>query len=444
MNVITKVEPDSIAQEMGIEIKDTLISIDGQPVADIFDYRFKIRSEYLEMLIKKPSGEEWLLEIDKEEYEELGLDFVNPLMDKEKTCTNKCVFCFIDQNPKGMRETIYFKDDDSRLSFLDGNFVTLTNMKDEDIDRIISYRLSPINISVHASEPELRTFMLKNPRSALIMEQIKKITDAGLYTNFQVVLCKGINDGINLDRTISDLSSFLPYGQGLSVVPLGVTKFRSGLHPVQPYTPEECEAIIRQVEAWQEKIFAQHGTKFVFLADEFYIKAGRPLPNEAYYEEYKHIDNGIGMMRSFIDEFEAELKISKDKTPHIKEVSVITSTAPYAYLKELTGKLALLHDITIHVYPITNQFYGETITVSGLLTGFDIINQLKGQALGERILLPSTTLKNNDVLLLDNVTVADMSNALNTPVIPTNIHGGDFLNALLGYETQVNKQKTYG
>lgn len=442
MNVITQIEPGSIAEELGLEVKDTLVSIDGEPIVDIFDYRFKIKNDTLDLLVKKSNGEEWLLEIEKDEYEDLGLDFVNPLMDKERSCTNKCVFCFIDQNPKGMRETIYFKDDDSRLSFLDGNFVTLTNMTDADLERTISYRLSPINISVHATDPDLRVFMLKNPRSALIMEQIKKIIDADLYTNFQIVLCKDINDGPHLDRSISDLSAFLPYGQGLSIVPLGLTKFRSGLHPVTPYNAEECANIIDQVEGWQQKIKAQYGTNFAFLSDEFYIKSGRPLPNADYYEEYKHIDNGIGMMRSFIDEFDDELAVNT--TPaKLKELSVITATLAYPFIKNMCEQVEQKHNVTIHVYPITNNFYGDTITVSGLLTGIDIINQLRDKPLGERLLLPSTTLKNNDTLLLDNISTDEIERALNIPLAVTNIDGGDFLKTLLGDTLEVTRQKTY-
>ena len=444
MNVIKQVEKDSIAHELGIEINDILVSIDDKPISDIFDYRFKTRNEYIEVLIQKQDGEEWLLEIDKDEDEDLGLDFANPLMDKERSCTNKCVFCFIDQNPKGMRETIYFKDDDSRLSFLDGNFVTLTNMKDDALERIISYRLSPINISVHATDPELRVAMLKNPRAALVMEHIKKFTDAELYTNFQIVLCKAINDNEHLDRSISDLSSFLPYGQGLSVVPIGITKHREGLTHVEAYTASECADIIDQVEVWQKKLLSIHGTRFVFLADEFYIKAGRALPDAESYEAYEHIDNGIGMMRSFIDEFDEAYNSNLSSEPLVSEVSVITSTGSYGYISDLCSRLEASHGIKVNVYSIVNNFYGHNISVTGLLTGGDIISQLTGKALGEKLLIPCNALKNSEDLLLDDVTIGDISASLGVRVVPVSIHGGEFLEAIIGTrESSVVHRKSY-
>jgi len=432
MNIIKNVDINSIAQEVGIEKGDTLVSINHTPISDIFDYRFHIKNENLEVLINKKNGEEWIIEIEKEEDEDLGLSFSTPLMDEEKTCKNKCVFCFIDQNPSGMRNTIYFKDDDSRLSFLEGNFVTLTNMSHEALDRVIFHRLSPVNISVHTTDPKLRVEMLKNPRSALIMEQISKLTAARLTLNFQIVLCKGINDKEHLDKSIEDLSQFLPYGQGLAIVPLGLTKHRANLPKLKPITKEDAIQTIAQVHKWQEKIKSNQGTNFAYLADEFYIMAGHPLPVEEEYEGYTQIENGIGMARSFIEEFLQEMEVPLEAKT--KEISVVTGTLFYNILKDISNKIEEKYHTKIHLYPITNNFYGDTITVSGLITGGDIINQLRGKNLGQGLLLPKSLLKKNEDLLLDNVTLGEISKELKIDVIPVNPHGGDFLRKTLGLE----------
>ena len=430
MSVITDIEKNSIAQEMGITKGDILVSINGKEVIDIFDYRYLIKQENLEVLIKKNTGEEWILEIEKEEDEDLGLVFENPLIECEKSCRNKCIFCFIDQNPKGMRPGIYFKDDDSRLSFLEGNFVTLTNMSDRELERVIFYRLSPINISVHTTDPKLREFMLKNPRSGLIMEQIRKITKAGLITNFQVVLCKGINDNSNLDKTINDLSGFFPFGQSMAIVPLGLTKHRDNLPVLEPLTCKDAKDIIKQVELWQKKLKQKIGTNFVFLADEFYILAEVPIPQNEYYEDYPQIQNGVGLLRSFMQEFEKEFE-SIPKSSHTKEISVVTGEIAYSFIKGLADKISERFGLLIHVYGIQNNFYGRSVTVSGLITGGDIIDQLTDKPLGERLLLPKCLLKSNETLLLDNISVEDIKAKLNIDVIPTEIHGGEFIRACL-------------
>ena len=278
-NIIIKVEPDSIAQEMGIEVGDILLDINGQSVKDVFDYRYLIQDEYIVIGIRKQDGEEWELEIEKDEYEDIGIVFETGLMDKAKSCSNKCIFCFIDQLPKGMRDTLYFKDDDSRLSFLQGNYVTLTNMKDEDLDRIIFYHLSPINVSVHTTDMELRKYMLKNPNAARLFEQLEKLYKAHIEMNFQIVLCAGINDGKYLDKSIEDLSRFIPFGKSMSIVPFGKSAHRQGLYPIELFTPEQCRTVIEQVTKWQNKLLKEKGTRFCFLSDEFYLTAGLPCPN---------------------------------------------------------------------------------------------------------------------------------------------------------------------
>lgn len=447
MNIITKVEEGSIAMEVGLTEGDVLVSINGREVNDIFDYRYLIRDENLEIVINKLGGEEWTIEIQKDEDEDLGLEYEYPLMSHEKSCKNKCIFCFIDQNPKGMRDTIYFKDDDSRLSFLEGNFVTLTNMKDSELDRVIFYRLSPINISVHTTDSDLRVYMLKNPRASLIMQQIQKITSAGIITNFQIVLCKGINDGKHLDKTIQDLSTFLPFGQHLSIVPLGMSAHRQSLPKLTAWDKNGANEVILQVEAWQKKFKKSHGTNFVFLADEFYILAGKRVPENNEYEEYNQISNGIGMVRNFIEEFKEEQKEMKFKgdIKKLGEVSVATGVIAYSYIKEITTEIEEDFGIKIHTYPITNDFYGGGVTVAGLLTGGDIIGQLKNKRLGNKLLLPKSLLKNNEELLLDNVTINDIQKALGVSVEACGIHGGEFLNRVLGIKgIEVPNAKTYG
>lgn len=445
MNIITKVESNTIATEVGLEIGDNIISINGKEIIDIFDYRYLIKDEYIEIIIKKQTGDEWVLEIEKDEDEDLGVEFKYPLMDCEKSCRNKCIFCFIDQNPKGMRQTIYFKDDDSRLSFLDGNFVTLTNMSDKELDRIIFYKLSPINISVHTTDPDLRVFMLKNPRASLIMEQLKKITNAGLITSYQIVLCKGINDGFQLDKTIKDLAQFLPNGKNITIVPLGLSKHRDNLPQLAPFNSDDAKIIIEQVHNWQQKFKISHGTNFAFLADEFYILANQPLPKNEEYEGYPQIENGIGMVRNFTEEFYKQLKTLLTKKPSLNEISIVTGAIAYKFLKEINTTIEQNFGIKIHTYPIFNKFYGESITVTGLLTGGDIISQLKDKPLGKLLILPKSLLRNNDDILLDDTKVIDIQNALGVTVSPCGVHGGEYLNKALGINSSFLKnKKTYG
>ena len=441
MNIITKVEEDSIALEMGVCEKDVLISVNDQKINDIFDYRYLIKNEELEVLIEKPNGEKWVLEIEKDEDEDLGLHFENPLMAHEKTCKNKCIFCFIDQNPKGMRKSIYFKDDDSRLSFLDGNFVTLTNMKDEELDRIIFYHLSPINISVHSTDPALRTMMLKNPRSALIMDQIERITSARIETNFQIVLCKGINDKSHLDKSIEDLARFFPFGKSLTIVPLGMSKHREGLPQLERFSSEDAKEVIEQVSVWQKKFKKELGSSFAFLADEFYLLAGVSLPDYDHYEGYSQIENGIGMIRSFEEEFYDEIKNNQDFKS--REISIVTGTCAYDFIKGLCTEIEKRYPVKINVHRIVNDFYGSTITVSGLLTGRDIIRNLKSKDLGDAVYIPMSSLRNHEDIFLDDITVSDIEKELNIDIVPLEIHGGKFLKNILGQKIENNKRKTY-
>ena len=297
LHIVDSVAPGSIAGELDIEAGDALVEINGNKIEDIFDYQYYTQDEYIEVLIRKPSGEEWILEIDKEYDEDLGITFENGLMDDYRSCRNKCIFCFIDQMPKGMRDTLYFKDDDSRLSFLQGNYVTLTNMSDADVDRIIRYRLSPINVSFQTTNPALRCKMLNNRFAGQALEKAWKLARAGITMNGQIVLCKGVNDGAELERSISDLSAYLPNLESVSVVPVGLSKYRDGLFPLEPFTPQDARQVLAAIHKWQDKLYDAHGVHFVHASDEWYILAGEELPEEERYDGYLQLENGVGMLR---------------------------------------------------------------------------------------------------------------------------------------------------
>ena len=312
-HVVQNIEAGSAAQEMGIEPGDVLLAINGIEVMDIFDYQYLMQDEYIEVLVRKPSGEEWLLEIDKEYHEDLGIVFENGLMDEYRSCRNKCIFCFIDQMPKGMRETLYFKDDDSRLSFLQGNYVTLTNMSDEDVERIIKYMLSPINISFQTTNPELRCKMLNNRFAGQVLEHVKKLYAAGITMNGQIVLCKGINDGLELERSISDLAAYLPHLESVSVVPVGLSKYRDGLYPLEPFSKEDARKVLQCIHKWQEKIYPEYGLHFVHASDEWYVLAEEELPEAERYDGYLQLENGVGMLRLQMDEFDEAMEQAEEE-----------------------------------------------------------------------------------------------------------------------------------
>lgn len=404
-HIVKSVLDGSIAEELEIEPGDNILAVNDHPIEDIFDYQYLINDEYIELLVRKPDGEEWLLEIDKEYDEDLGIVFENSLMDNYKSCYNKCIFCFIDQNPKGMRDTIYFKDDDSRLSFLQGNYITLTNMKDADIDRIINYHLAPINISVHTTNPELRCSMLNNRFAGTILERIRKFYNAGIPMNGQVVLCKGINDGDELRRTISDLMEFVPVMESMSVVPVGLSDYRDGLFHLEPFTAEDAGEVIDIIEGFQKECYEKHGIHFVQASDEWYINAGREFPEAERYDGFIQLENGVGMVRLLSDEFdEAFDEIEGDDRE--LEVSAVTGVLVYNSIKRLVDRIGeKFPNVKIHLYKIINDFFGHRITVTGLLTGGDIIKQLKDKPLGERLVLPSNTLMADEPKFLDDLTL---------------------------------------
>lgn len=432
LHIIASVEPDSIAEEMELVPGDAVYMVNGEVIEDVFDYRYLINDEYIVLSVIKANGEEWELEIEKDYDEDLGITFESSLMDNYHSCANQCIFCFIDQMPPHMRDTLYFKDDDSRLSFLQGNYITMTNMKEKDLDRIIRYRLEPINISVHTTEPDLRRFMLHNRFAGRLMDQLKRLYEGRIEMNAQIVLCKNINDREHLDRSIEDLSQFLPYLESVSVVPMGFTKFREHLYPVEMYTGEDAKKVLDQIESWQEKLLAEYGNRFVYAGDEWYIMAGRDLPKEDEYDGYGQLENGIGMMRLLIEEFRAELALhaGDDRKRHI---STVTGVLAYKYICQLVAELQeKFPNVQVDVHCIVNHFFGETITVTGLLTGGDIIEQLKGQDLGSHLLLPVNTLRSGERVLLDDVTVDDIEKALQVPVDIIESNGDDLVRKILG------------
>ena len=436
-HIIDKVLEGSIAEELEIEAGDELLAINDQEIEDIFDYQYYVEDEYIEVLIRKPDGEEWLLEIDKDPDEDLGIVFENGLMDDYRSCHNKCIFCFIDQMPKGMRETLYFKDDDSRLSFLQGNYITLTNMSDSDVDRIIKYNLSPINISFQTTNPELRCKMLNNRFAGQALEKVKKFYEAGIVMNGQIVLCKGVNDGEELERSICDLYEYLPYLESVSVVPVGLSKYRDGLYPLEPFNKEEALAVLQVIHKWQKKAYEEYELHFIHASDEWYLLAGVELPEENNYDGYLQLENGVGMLRLFMNEFEDGLQElvaeqKGEKVIHKEELSIITGKLSFPCIKNAAERLEeYVEGLIIHVHAIRNDFFGENITVSGLLTGTDIMAQGSKLPLGERMLLPENVLRSGEQVLLDDYTVQDLEKTLQVSVDIVKSSGYDFIKKIL-------------
>ena len=415
------VQPGSIAEELEIEPGDELISINDQKIEDVFDYHYLVNDDYLTVLIRKTNGEEWELEIEKDYEEDLGIEFDNGLMDEYRSCRNNCIFCFIDQMPPGMRETLYFKDDDSRLSFLQGNYVTLTNMSDHDIDRIIKYHLGPINISFQTTNPQLRCKMLHNRFAGDIFPKVQRLYEAGIEMNGQIVLCKGVNDGEELERSIRDLSQYLPHLRSVSIVPVGLSKYRDGLYPLEPFAKEDAENVLERVHRWQKKLYAAYGLHFIHCSDEWYILAEQSMPPEEQYDGYLQLENGVGMLRLL----DTEIR---------EAVQGLEGNDTLRHFSVATGKLAAPYiEKNIHgtVYAIRNDFFGPMITVSGLITGQDLIAQLKDQDLGERLLIPCNMLRAGENVFLDDITVEEAEEALQIKITVVNEDGASFVHAVV-------------
>lgn len=437
-HLIKKILPGSIAEEFELAPGDRLISINGHEIEDIFDYQFYAEDTYIEILIEKPDGEQWILEVDKEEDEDLGIEFDNGLMDEYRSCHNKCIFCFIDQMPKGMRDTLYFKDDDSRLSFLQGNYVTLTNMSDHDLDRIIQYHLSPINISFQTMNPELRCKMLNNRFAGEALKKVDRLNEAGIEMNGQIVLCKGVNDGEELAFSIREMMRYIPNLQSVSVVPVGLSKYRDGLFPLEPFTREDAREVLSTIHHYQNESYQKYGNHFIHASDEWYILAGEELPQEENYDGYLQLENGVGMMRLLLNEFEEAMKELQEKISagtldfSSREISMATARLAYPFIRDMAARMMeMVPGLMIHVYEIRNDFFGEMITVSGLLTGQDLIAQLTGRELGEALYLPQNVLRSGEEVFLDDVTVTEMERALQVKVDIIKSSGRDFVNAVL-------------
>ncbi|MCI8307362.1 MAG: DUF512 domain-containing protein [Lachnospiraceae bacterium] len=445
-HIIKDVAAGSIADELEIESGDVLLAINNYVINDVFDYRYYCNDEYLDVLIRKPDGEEWLLEIEKEYDEELGIEFENSLMSEYKSCSNKCIFCFIDQMPPGMRKTLYFKDDDSRLSFLQGNYITLTNMNDDDIQRIIEMKLAPINISVHTTNPQLRCTMTNNRFAGDKLKYLKLLYDNHIEMNGQIVLCKGVNDGAELEKTIDDLSKLMPFMKSVSIVPAGITKYRDGLYPLELFDGAESGDIIDVIESRQKEFYDRYNLHFIHASDEWYINAGRDFPKEETYDGYIQIENGVGMMRLLIDETEDKLMTlsgsdsDRNRKKDIKRtVTIATGVLAYDTIRILAAKVTNMYDnIHVNVVKIYNHFFGETITVTGLITGQDLVEQLKeygkNNSFGDAILITSCMLRAGERVFLDDMTVDEAVDALGVDITIVGSSGGDFVESIINPE----------
>ena len=441
-HIIKQVLPGSIGEELELEPGDRVLEVNGERIEDVFDYRYLINDTYIEMTVLKKNGEVLLFEIDKYMDEDLGIEFESSLMDEYHSCTNKCIFCFIDQLPKGMRPTMYFKDDDSRLSFLQGNYITLTNMKDKDLDRIIRYKLSPINISVHTTNPELRCMMLHNRFAGKIMDQIQKLYEAETIMNGQIVLCKGVNDGKELEKTIQDLGGFLPFMESLSVVPVGISRHREGLYPLEPFDREDAKAVLKTIHTLQDQFMDEYGTHFVHASDEWYILAGESLPEEDNYDGYVQLENGVGMLRLQEREFHEaleEARFSESSKLFEKHCTIATGKLAGPFLKELVKDLTAVYpNIHVDVVEVTNDFFGPQITVSGLLTGQDIVAQLKNRTLGSELLLPVNVLRSGEDVLLDDMHINEIEKTLQVPVRIVQSNGNYLFDSLVSQGIEIN------
>ncbi|GFP75313.1 DUF512 domain-containing protein [Clostridium fungisolvens] len=438
-NKIAKILPGGIAEELGIEVGDYLISINETEVNDVIDYKFLMAEEYLDVEVEKPDGEVWVYEIEKEYDEDLGVEFEASIMDKAISCSNKCIFCFIDQLPTGMRDTLYFKDDDSRLSFLQGNFVTLTNMKDCDIDRIIRYRISPINVSVHTTNPDLRVKMLNNRFAGNVYDRLKRLAEAGIEMNAQIVVVPGVNNGEELQRTVLDLYKLHPSIQNIAAVPIGITKHREGLAKLDIFDGDSARKEIELVEKLQEKFMKEIGSPFVRLSDEFYVLSNYDIPDEDFYDGYHQIEDGVGVIRMLRNTIERDISELKDDIKG--HFAIATGVSAYDEVKKVADSIMNKNNnIKIDVYKVINHFFGETITVNGLLTGKDIINQLKENLEAPYLIMADNMFRkgyelgdSKDKIMLDDLKIKDVEEQLDVKVIVCDYTGEDLIQIINTY-----------
>ncbi len=431
---ITGIEKGSYAEMLGIEAGDVLVAINGHEIRDILDFRFYETNSHLELNIKDQGGKEAVLKLRKGQYDAIGLEFDSYLMDKERSCRNKCIFCFIDQLPKGMRETLYFKDDDSRLSFLFGNYITLTNIDESEIDRIIEMHISPINISVHTMNPELRCRMMNNRFAGDVLRYIKKLADAGIALNCQLVLCPGINDGEELKFSLSELSKLGESIQSVACVPVGLTRYREGLYPLEAYTAETAGEVIDIITEFGDIMKEKTGLRVFYPSDEFYIIAGRELPNYEFYEDFSQIENGVGLIRNLEDEVSFALEeTDEEDLKTSRKVSMIVGTSVHPFMEKIVDMVReKAPALTVNVIPVKNEFFGGKIDVTGLITGSDIIRSLKGTDIGEELLIPAVMLKADEDIFLDDVTLTGLGEELGVKTTKSGSTGEDLVNSLLG------------
>lgn len=430
---ISAVEPGSYAQKHHIRQGEWLLSINGHEITDVLDYRFYLMEKVLNLAVKDAAGALRRVMIRKRsEYDDIGLEFATYLMDKQQSCRNKCIFCFIDQLPRGMRESLYFKDDDSRLSFLFGNYITLTNIQESDIDRIIEMHISPINISVHTTNPELRVKMMRNRFAGDTLRYLKRLSDHRIKFNCQLVLCPGVNDGDELRRTLTDLIGYYPSIENVAIVPVGLTKYRDGLEPLTCYTKETALEVLHIVDEFGERCVRDFGCRIAYCSDEFYLKAGRPLPQAAFYGAFNQLENGVGLISSLREEFMDALAQQPAFTAQGR-TTLATGVAAASFMQDLIDELGKkCHNLQCEVVPIVNDFFGHHINVAGLVTGQDIIKQLQGKELGDTLLFPSVMLRSEGDLFLDDISVEGLEQALQVRAVPVDNDGYQLLDALLG------------
>ncbi len=428
--VIKSVVSGSIADEIELEKGDCILKINDTPICDVLDYKFMTADEFYVLEILKKNGEIEIVEVESD-YEDLGVEFENSLMDEPMHCKNKCIFCFIDQLPKGMRETLYFKDDDARLSFLQGNYITLTNLSEEDIERIIRLRITPVNVSVHTTDSDLRCFMLKNKFAGKLYEIMKKLAENKIKMNCQIVLCKNVNDREKLKKTVFDLAALYPYVNSVSVVPVGLSAHREGLFELEAYDEKSALLVISQVEAWQKEFLTKYNSRIVYLADEFYIMAKKPLPKAEEYEGFVQIENGVGLISSLESEFEAALRLV-EKYDRKRSVTIVTGELAGEFISSLTDRLTeKFPSFSAKVLKIKNNFFGGGVNVSGLVCACDIIEQTKGESFGEGIFISASMLRDGDDVFLDNMRLTELEKTLNTRIKTVENDGFDFIEKLL-------------
>jgi len=420
----------SVCEKKKIAAGDTLLRINKQEITDVLDYRFHLQNSRLTLVLETAAGKKRLVRIRKKADEDIGLEFETYLMDKQRACRNNCIFCFIDQLPQGMRESLYFKDDDSRLSFLFGNYITLTNLTEHEIQRIIDMHISPINISVHTTDPALRCKMMNNRFAGEALETMHRFAKAGLNIQCQLVLCPGYNDGEALTKSMEDLAALYPAVTSVAAVPVGLTRFREGLTPLRPFTKEEALDTVCRMQEMGERMLAKYGTRVFYPSDEWYLKAELPLPDADFYEEFSQIENGVGMLASLMDEFTFALGLAED-IPKGSRLCIATGVAAAPFLRNLVDEAAKKWDtVCVEVVAVENRFFGENITVAGLITGQDLQEQLAGKQM-DYLLLSQNMLRQQGDCFLDDMTPAELETALDTKIRFVSDSGDDLLAALL-------------